>query len=337
MAALAAGCYGRAVLAEVPIFTTQYPALLPEGVALLDAARAHNAAVARRAGQPGEEPLTIGVFVQHAAPAVRPAAADLVRIGCAAVVEEVVRVRGQLLGLRVRGLARVELLAVMPDGTGLVGQVQVLDAPAPVDPFLAAQFARVKARLAGSGLELEAEQRAGLEALTDPGRYADLLALALAELTIEQRLALLTATRPSARLELIDAIVGERAQAPRTELGRVWAALRGSSNAVPGFSALQARALRVDRTTLQDQALRTAVATLMRSRPVLVIEGDDSREVEARRESLLELTSALPTLESLRACAGPEDAAVQAEIAAAIDFVRAAAARELRAIEARSP
>lgn len=316
------------MIEQIPIFTTQYPALLPEGVAMLDAARPHNSAVARR--DPGDEPLTIGVFVQHAARAGRPTAADLVQIGCAAVVEEVVRAGGQLLGLRVRGLARVALLEVAVEGACLIGQVRVLDAPAPVDAFLAAQFARVRARLAGSGLPVDPE----LAAIGDPGRFADRVANGLEELTIEQRLALLTATHPAARLDLIDTIIGERAQAPASELGRVWAALRVASNAVPGFSALQARARGVDRAALQDPGLRHTVDELLRRRPILAVDVDDSREIEARRESLLELTAALPTLESLHACAGPVDAAVQGEIAAAIAFVRAAVTRELQASEA---
>lgn len=309
------------------MFTTQFPALLPEAAAMLDAARAHNAAVARREPPEGE-PATIAVFVQHAARTGRPAAADLVRVGCAAVVEEVVRARGQLLGLRVRGLARVELLELAVEGACLIGQVKVLDAPAPLDNFLKAQFARVRARLAGSGLAREPELQAELAALDDPGRWADVLANGLGELTIEQRLALLTATRPSARLEVIDAIVGERAQAPATELGRVWAALRGASNALPGFSALQARARLIDRAGLQDAGVRGAIDELLRRQPILSIDVGDTMETEARRESLLELTAALPALESLRALAGAEDSAVQGEIAAAIAFLYAAAIRE---------
>jgi hypothetical protein len=320
------------VIESLPIFTTQFPALLPEGVAMLDAARPHNAAVARRA-DPAGEPLTIGVFVRHAGHAGRPVAADLVPIGCAAVVEEVVRERGQLLGLRVRGLARVELLELAVEGTCLFGQVRVLDAPVPVDAFLAAQFARVKARLAGSGLSLEPELQAVLAAIDDPGRYADLLAGGLAELSIERRLALLTTTRPSARLELVDALVGERAQAPASELGRVWAALRGASNAIAGFSALQARAQDVDRASVQDPRLGRVVDELLRRRPILEIDVDDSREDEARRESLLELTAALPVLESLRECAGPDDAALEGELAAAVAFLHAAVIRERQAGE----
>lgn len=315
------------MIESLPVFTTQFPVLLPEASALLDAARAHNAAVARRE-LPEGEPATIAVFVQHAARAGRPGVTDLVRIGCAAVVEEVVRERGQLLGLRVRGLARVELLDLVVEGSCLIGQVKVLDAPVPVDGFLAAQFARVRARLAGSGLALEPELEAELAALGDPGRFADVLAVGLGELTIEQRLALLTATRPSARLEVIDAIVGERAQAPATELGRVWAALRGASNAIPGFSALQGRARQIDRAGVQDARLRGALEELLRRQPILSIDVGDSMETEARRESLLELTAALPALESLHGFAGPEDAGVQGEIAAAIAYLHAAAIRE---------
>lgn len=318
------------MIETLPIFTTQYPALLPDGVAMLDAARAHNAAVVRRPAPEGE-PLTIGVFVQHTARAGRPAGHDLVRIGCAAVVEEVVREQGQLLGVRARGLARVELLEARVEGVCLVGQVLVLDAPTPVDAFLAAQFARVKARFAGSGLVLESEQRTQLDAVVDPGRYADLLAAGLGELTLEQRLALLTATRPSARLELIDAIVGERAQAPATELGRVWAALRGASNAIPGLSALQSRAREIDRARLSDPQLRGALEELLRRRPILAIDAGDSMEIEARRESLLELTAAVPALKSLIECAGPDEDPLKGEIAAAIAFLVAAATREEQA------
>lgn len=301
---------------------------------MLDAARAHNAAVARREPPEGE-PATIAVFVQHAARAGRPGVTDLVRIGCAAVVEEVVRERGQLLGLRVRGLARVELLDLAVEGSCLIGQVKVLDAPVPVDGFLAAQFARVRARLTGSGLALEPELQAELAALGDPGRFADVLAVGLGELTIEQRLALLTATRPSARLEVLDAIVGERAPAPATELGRVWAALRGASNAIPGFSALQARARQIDRAGVQDARLRGALEELLRRQPILSIDVGDSMETEARRESLLELTAALPALESLHGFAGPEDVGVQGEIAAAIAYLHAAAIREHQVTEAK--
>jgi hypothetical protein len=318
------------VIESLPVFTTQFPALLPESTAMLDAARAHNAAVARREPPEGE-PTTIAVFVQHAARAGRPGVADVVRVGCAAVVEEVVRGQGQLLGLRVRGLARVELLELVVEGACLIGQVKVLDAPVPLDSFLVAQFARVRARLAGSGLALEPELAAELAALEDPGRWADVLAAGLGELTLEQRLALLTATRPSARLEVIDTIVGERAQAPASELGRVWAALRGASNAIPGFSALQARARSIDRAGLRDAGLRGALDELLRRQPILSIDASDTMETEARRESLLELTAALPALESLRAFAGPEDAAVHGEIAAAIAFLHAAAIREQQA------
>lgn len=320
------------MIESLPVFTTQFPALLPEATAWLDAARAHNAGVARREPPEGE-PATIGVFVQHAARGGRPGAADLVRIGCAAVVEEVVRSQGQLVGLRVRGLARIELLQLVPEGACLIGQVKVLDAPATPGPFLLAQFARVRARLAGSGLALEPEVLAELAALDDPGRWADVLANGLGELTIEQRLGLLTATRSSVRLEVIDAIVGARAQAPATELGRVWAALRGASNALPGFSALQARARLIDRAGVQDAGLRGALDELLRRQPILSIDADDTMETEARRESLLELTSALPALESLRAFAGPEDAAVQEEIVAAIAFLHAAAIREMQATD----
>lgn len=317
------------MIEALPVVTTQYPALLPEGVALVDVARPHNAAVARREG---EEPQTVAVFVQHAARPGRPAATDLVRIGCAALVEEVVRADGQLLGLRVRGLARVELLELTDEGPALAAQVRVHDAPAAPDPFLAAQFARVKARLAGDGLSLEPGVREALAGIEDPGRYADVLVAGL-DLTLEQRLALLTATWPAARLEVVDRLLGERLPAPTTELGQVWAALRGASNAVPAFSALRERARRVDREALQGAPLRGVLTELARKRPFLVIEGSDNGEVEARRESLLELTTALSVLESLRACAGPEDAGVQAEIGAAQELLRAAAAREHAAIE----
>lgn len=320
------------MIEDLPVVTTPYPALLPEGVVLLDAARPHNAAVARRAAQ-ATEPATIAVFVQQAAHVGRPVVGDLVRIGCAAIVDEVVRERGQLLGLRVRGLARVELLELGVDGVGLLGQVRVVDESTAHDPFIGPQLARLRARLAGSRLVVEPELQAALDALDDPGRYADALALALAEVTLEQRLTLLTNTRPAARLELLDQLVGERAPEPATELGRVWSVLRGPLSAVPGFSSLRGRAHLVDRLALTDPRLRDALDELLRRRPFLVLEGVENLEVEARRESLLELTAALPTLEALHALAGPGDAALGREIAAAIAFLHAAAAREHLAIQ----
>ncbi len=315
---------------ELALVTTLFPALLPEGVAMLDAARPHNAAAARRARQATDEPATIGVFVQHAAHASRPAAADLVRIGCAAVVEEVVQERGQLLGLRVRGLARVELLDVSSDGAVLLGSVRVIDEATAGDPFVGAQLDRVRARLLDA--VIEPELRAALDAQPDPGRFADLLAGGLADLSLEQRLAFLTTARPVSRLELVDQLLHERSPAPASDLGRVWAALRGPLSAVPGFSSLRGRARAIDRATLADARLRDTLDELLRRQPFLVFAGGDSQEQEARRESLLELTTALPTLEALRGLAGDEPALAR-EIAAAIAFLHAAAAREHAAIE----
>lgn len=326
-------CYAAAVIEALPILTTQYPALLPEGVALIDAAQPHNAALARRARK-AEEPLTVAVFVRASGRGGRPGAEDLVRVGCAAVVEEVVVEHGQLLGVRLRGLARVELIEIEADGVGLRGQVRVLDAPTAADPLLRAQLARVKARLAGSGLPLEAPVRDALRDVEDPGHFADVVVASLTEVAMEQRLALLMAVLPGARLELLDRLIAGLAQAPTTELGRVWAALREPAGAVPGHAALRARARDIDLDVLHDMRLRHVIEELRRAQPILVVELDDSREVEARRESLSQLTAALPALQSLYACGGPEDIAVQREISATIGFLHAAAASERAAIEA---
>jgi Lon protease-like protein len=303
----------------------RYPALLPETSAFVGFAGPADAALARAARR-SQEPFILAVFVRQDA--------QLMRIGCAAVVEEVVVEHSQLLGLRLRGMARVELLGDLePDGPLLRARVRVLDAPAQVDPLLRAQLARVKTRLPGAGLSLDATHGAAIASADEPGRFADLLAAQLDDLTLEQRLMLLTAVSPATRLVLVERLLDARAPAPTSELGRVWAGLREPCDAVPGHASLRARAGQIDASALRDPRLRQTVEDLARARPILVVEVDDSRELEARRESLSQLTSAMRSLTALRECGGPDDVAVQAEIAAAIAFLLAAAASERAEID----
>ena len=324
------------MIEALPILTVRYPALLPETTAFVAIAGPADAALARAARR-SEEPFILAVFVRHDAHGEPANVARLMRIGCVAVVEEVVVEHGQLLGVRLRGLARAELLdaaeGLVPDGPLLRAQVRVLDAPAPVDPLMRAQLARVKARLPGAGLALDAAALAAIAAVDEPGRFADLLAAQLDDPTLEQRLMLLTTLAPTSRLVVVERMLDERAPTPTSELGRVWAALREPSNAVPGHASLRARAGTIDTSTLRDLRLRHTVEELARATPILVVEVDDSRELEARRESLSQLTSAARSLTALRACGGADDAAVQAEIAATIAFLLAVASSERAEID----
>lgn len=317
------------MIEALPILTVRYPALLPETTAFVAISGPADAALARAARR-SEEPVTLAVFVRQDGHGARPTLDQLMQIGCVAVVEEVVVEHGQLLGLRLRGLARVELLGP-PEATDaalLHARVRVLDAPAPVDPLLRAQLARVKTRLPNAGLALDAPDLAALMAVEEPGRFTDLLAAQLDDLTLEQRLALLTTLAPATRLVLVDRLLDACAPTPTTELGRVWARLREPIDAVPGHASLSARAAQIDLAAVHDLRLRHTVEELARGRPILVVEVDDSRELEARRESLAQLTSAIRSLAALRACGGPDDVAVQAEIAASIAFLLAVAASE---------
>lgn len=313
------------MIEALPILPTRYPALLPEAVAFIPVAGPAGAALARAARR-SEEPFTLAVFAHQDS--------GLMRIGCAAIVEDVVVEHGQLLGLRVRGLARVELLGPAEiEGSTIASpvlhaRVRVLDAPVPVDALLRAQLARVKTRLPGAGLAIDRAVGDALEAIEEPGRFTDLLAAQLVDLTISQRIALLTTLAPVSRLALVDRLLDAVAAPPTSELGRVWAALREPCDAVPSHASLAASAARIDAAALRDLQLRHTVEELARGRPILVVEVGDSRELEARRESLSQLTSAVRSLEALRACGGPDDFAVKAEIAAAVAFLLVIASRE---------
>ncbi len=325
------------MIAVLPVLTVRYPALLPEATAFVAVAGPADAALARAARR-SDEPLTLAVFVRHEGHGAMPGLAGLVRIGCIAVVEEVVVEHAQLLGLRLRGLARAELLEP-PEATDaalLHARVRVLDAPAPVDPLLRAQLSRVKTRLPSAGLALEASGLAAIMAIMaveEPGRFADLVAAQLDDLTLAQRLALLTTLAPATRLVLVDRLLDACAPTPTSELGRVWARLREPCDAVPAQASLCARAAQIDAPALHDPRLRHTVEELARARPILVVEVDDSRELEVRRASLSQLTSAMRSLAALRECGGPDDAAVQAEIAASIAFLVAVAESERAEID----
>jgi len=319
------------VIEALPILTVRYPALLPETTAFVAIAGPADAALARAARR-GEEPFTLAVFVRQ--DGASSGLTGLMRIGCVAVVEEVVVEHGQLLGLRLRGLARVELLGApdAPDAL-LHARVRVLDAPAPLDPLLRAQLARVTTRLPNAGLALDVAGLVALMEIDEPGRFTDLLAAQLDELSLEARLTLLTTLAPAARLVLVDRLLDAIAPTPTSELGRVWARLREPCDAVPGHASLRARAEQIDVAAIHDLRLRHTVEDLARARPILVVEVDDSRELEARRESLSQLTSAVRSLTALRECGGPDDAAVRAEIAASIAFLLAVAASERAEID----
>ncbi|HEY0137331.1 MAG TPA: LON peptidase substrate-binding domain-containing protein [Nannocystis sp.] len=319
------------MIESLPVLTVRYPALLPETTAFVAVAGPADAALARVAR--GDPQFALGVFVRQ--DGVASGLTGLMRIGCVAVVEEVVVERGQLLGLRLRGLARAELLGPFEeaDAALLRARVRVLDAPAAVDPLLRAQLARVRTRLPNAGLTLDAPELAALMAVEEPGHFADLLAAQLDDLSLEARLALLTTLAPAARLVLVDRLLDARAPAPTSELGRVWARLREPCDAVPGHASLRARAMQIDVAALHDLRLRHMVEELARARPILVVEVDDSRELEARRESLSQLTSAMRSLTALRECGGPDDAALQAEIAASVAFLLAVASRERAEID----
>lgn len=306
------------MIAELPVLATRYPALLPEGVAFIAVAGPAHAALAREARR-ASEPLTVAVF------AAQDGADALMPIGCAAVVEEVVVQDGQLLGLRLRGLARVALSGPV---TGARAEVSILDAPPEVDAVLRAQLARVQTRLPAVELDLPEATREALGATDDPSRFSDVLAAELADLTLEQRLALLTTLEPGPRLVLVERLLDALPPRPTSALGGVWAALREPCNAVPAHASLRARAQDIDATALRDEPLRRVVEDLARSRPILVVTLDDSAETEARRESLTQLTSALQFLENLRNCGRPGDEATQREISAAMAFLNATAARD---------
>lgn len=309
------------MLAAMPIHLVSFPALLPETTAFLAVTTPADAALARAARR-SEEPFTFAAFVRQGD--------AMLRIGCAAVVIEVVVEHGQLLGVRARGLARVELTGPISAAAPLPrAEVRVLDAPAPADPLLRAQLARVATRL--YSLPIDPSSRATLTTIDEPGRFADLLAAQLEDLTLEQRMQLLTTTDPTHRLTLIETLLAPRTTAPTREFARVWAALREPSSAIPSHASLRARAGAIDTAALRDLQLRHTVDEFARAQPILVVEVDDSRELEARRESLSQLTSAVRSLTSLRACGDPddpEDAGVQAEIAASIAFLLTVAANE---------
>lgn len=315
------------MIEELPVLTTPYPALLPEAVAFIAVARPTNAAVAREARRAGE-PLTVAVFAEEGARDDRGGLAGLMTIGCAAVLEEVVVQNGQLLGVRARGLARVELLGPAAAGPLLRARVRILDAAAAPDATLQAQLARVATRLPAVEHGLADATVAALAAIADPSRFADALAAELADVTMEQRLGLLLATDPGTRLVLVERLLDALPARPTSELGRVWAALREPCNAVPAHASLRARAQAIDAASVRDEGLRRLVEELARALPILVVTLDDTLETEARRESLTQLTAAEQFLANLRACGRPGDADVEREIAAAAAFLAATAARD---------
>lgn len=329
---MGAVCYVPAVIEHLPVLVVRYPALLPEATAFLAVVTAADAALAR-AARDSEEPFTFAAFMPQDVVDAPASAARLMTLGCAAVVEEVIIKQGQLLGVRARGLARVGLLGEPPvAASGLRdAPVRVLDAHAPAEPLQRAQLARVRTRLAAAGLAIDAAVGATLAKLEDLGHFADLLAAQLDELTLDERLRLLVTHEPAGRLALVDRLLDARAAAPGREFGRVWAALRGPSVAVPAQASLSARARGVDTAALVDPALRRVVEDMARAEPILVVEVGDSHEREHRRESLTQLTSAVRSLTDLRGCGDAndrEDAATQAEIAAAVALLLTVASME---------
>lgn len=330
------------MLETLPVLVVHYPVLLPEATAFIVVAGAGEAALARAARR-SEDPFTFAVFIRQR-PSDEPAGPTrLLPIGCAAVVEKVVVEHGQLLGMRVRGLARVQLIGTprAADGALTEADIVVLDArTSDDDGLLRAQLARVRTRLHAAHPPIEAGARATLVAVDDPGHFADALAAQFDDLSPAERLQLLTTAEPAARLILAERLLAARTAAPARELGRVWAALRSPIDTVPGQSTLREQARGIDVSALHDPQLRRVVEDIARSEPIPVIDANDDQEQQLRRETLAQLTSAIRSLTALRGCASPDDAedvAVQAEIAAAIGFLFVIADSEHAAITGAPP
>ena len=339
LCARASTCYARPVIELLPVLIVQHPVLLPESTAFIVITGPADAALARAARR-SKEPFTFAAFLRHVPddePTEPARTIRLMPIGCAAVVEQVVVEGGQILGIRARGLARVELIADIEPAAGalLQAEVAVLDARAETDDLLRAQLARVRTRVHTLHPPLDAEARAALTEIDDPGHFADALAALLDDLTLAQRLQLLTTPEPAARLVLVERLLDARTSAPTRQFSRVWFALRSPSTDVPTQTSLRAQARGIDASSLQDPRLRGVVEAMVQAEPGPAVSSADSRELQFRRENLAQLTAAIRSLTALRECASPDDpddVAVQAEISATIAFLFVVAGREHTAI-----